>query len=460
VLRALALVAYFLIIFGWVGTLIRADDVATYNLQQLQIYSLAENGSIALTPGPHPLLAPKGDVFIYEGRNYAAKQPGLAFWAWPWVHFLGLFGLSYESAPMAMALTVTWFAGGSFIALVLVIWTAVLWPKSQMEPRRRKVLALALPIGWVSLTPILPYLGLLHHDIFSAGLLVLAGLAVFAFSSTRGEFLAWALAGLSLFFSGLPTLAIGAAAATRLLILSRSWRWLRVVGLLGGLLLGALPTLITQYLLFGHPLNPGHWAGGFDDTTLSLKQAVWMQNLWTYFGGGIISVWLYAPLFVPGLILVWRIQRWRWLLPAVAAHIAGVLSLETIGHCQWGPRYLMPLHALSVMGVVTWFLTSRLISWRRRTLSAGLLVLVAISAALQWIGTRTGTMLCDFRVDPPLAYIRGTIPAQPHVFPLEIWGLGVSLLGLILIGVLATRLDRKRVKPPGADSTASDVEAP
>src|SRR2546422_4993332 len=66
----------FLCLWLGYGAAINSDNLLKFNLQQIGVEALVERHQFYLDGSDVPELWPGGDVFFYQGRKYAAKQPG------------------------------------------------------------------------------------------------------------------------------------------------------------------------------------------------------------------------------------------------------------------------------------------------------------------------------------------------------------------------------------------------
>ena len=75
--------------------LTNSDNLVKFNLQQIGVEAMVERHQFYLEGSTAPQLWPQGDVFLFAGHKYAAKQPGqfMAGAAVYWV--LRAFGLRW-----------------------------------------------------------------------------------------------------------------------------------------------------------------------------------------------------------------------------------------------------------------------------------------------------------------------------------------------------------------------------
>src|SRR3989442_121833 len=74
---SIARVEVVLFLFVWLayGAAINSDNLVKFNLQQIGVEAIVERHQFYLEGSEVPELQPLGDVFLYQGHKYAAKQP-------------------------------------------------------------------------------------------------------------------------------------------------------------------------------------------------------------------------------------------------------------------------------------------------------------------------------------------------------------------------------------------------
>ena len=75
---SLARLQVLLFLFLWLayGAAINSDNLSKFNLQQIGVAAIVERHQFYLEGSDVPELFPQGDVFLFQGHKYAAKQPG------------------------------------------------------------------------------------------------------------------------------------------------------------------------------------------------------------------------------------------------------------------------------------------------------------------------------------------------------------------------------------------------
>jgi hypothetical protein len=374
---------FFLWIWLLLAAFIREGDLRAYGLQLAGAEALIERGALELGHSAVPELNPQGDVFAHKSSLHPAKQPGQFFWSAAAYALVKASGSNFVDSFSTAAAWTTWLSGTLAAALIAL---AALLIFEHLNPTRRLV-NLTLASLTVFATPLWVYSGVAHHDIMA---MCCVTWAFVAWLNARLLTAAFLLA-FSSFFSLL--VAPGVLGVTALVL----WHSRRDVGLflkyLLGFTPGLAPNLIYNWLTFGSPFMPANIAGDYADTYFRPSVSNFIEKLNTYFGWGELSLWVYAPL--AGIAMGYALQhikpssklhdlvsfKFAFLLPILIY----ILNMETIGHCQFGPRYLMPIFALSLLGLA---------HASARSLLA-LSPFAIYSLATNFTGAQSGSMRCD-----------------------------------------------------------------
>jgi hypothetical protein len=450
-----------LLFFGlWIlyGILINAYDLQSFNLQQMGIEAIVERGQVAVDGSPTPQLQPGGDVFAHDGHLFAAKQPG-QFFAGALVYgVLHGFGLSYLRTFLLTAGLVTFLTASlaTAVAAVCVYRLAREWSAPAMSPLWAWLAALAFGIASTAL----PYAGVEHHDALATAYLTVAfylvsrsrrrlknpmGGGVFqqpAGSGAVAATLTGLLLGWTVTTSMLPAAMVIVTGLAAIARQPRRAPWLAVGGVIG-----LAPLLAYNWMSFGHPLLMPNLAGQFADTFFFLD--------WRNFSSKVVfyaeMVTLYVPIFwcgVAGLACFPAALRRAQL--AVAALLVGlfvsVCNIETLGGCQYGPRYLLPAMPFAALGLVGFSHLRR--TAVRRVVALAVAVVAAGSAIINLVGALYGAMYCDLSRYAFTHYVAAIGRGAFRTYPLALWL--VIPLGLWLMAVVAT-LDRTSDRRPTTD---------
>jgi len=372
-----------LFVASWLiyGSMISRAEMRCYELFAAGIEAVVEHGTYEVGHSRDPWLrAAQGqDTFHFRGSTYrySARQPGVAtLGAVPYV-VLHLLGYSFRRDYDLVYAIVAWTTAGLLTALAVAAlflllrrWGAPAW------------IATACALGYGLGTSAFPYTGVPHHDAQATALLVI-GLWLLERARDGGN--AWlpgVTLGLVVFFSLLPSLVVATLVAYGLYALPRR----KALCTLAGFAIGLLPTLAYNWHYFGDPFLTPNRAGGFTDTFLRPSWHRTWSRFNAYFGHGWLSSWKYEPTVPLGLVgLLWlpgRASKTKaFLALAAILHLAYILNIGTVGHSQYGPRYLIPLLPIALIGLSGWL-------WRRGETWWTTPRLVALAGAIVLVSTQ------------------------------------------------------------------------
>jgi hypothetical protein len=214
-------------------------------------------------------------------------------------------------------------------------------------------------------------------------------------------------------------------------------RWELLPYLLAGGVAGLAPLLFYNWVNFGNPFLVANVAGEFSDTFLILDWRNFVSKLAYY--GKLIT--LYEPIFWLGLAGYFffppRLRRERVGVAAILLVLFGyVCNIETLGGCQYGPRYLLPALPFASLGLVGF---AHVDSRRRRAQLAALIVAVAAaSAIISVVGALYGTMYCDLRRYAFVHYLDAIRHDVFRSFPLALWLVCPLGAWMVWVGRLAS----------------------
>ena len=386
----------FLLFWLLFGATTCQDNLRSYNLQQMGVDAIVAHHTFGLGHSQNSNLIPLGDTFKVGHTILAAKQPGQFVWGAIPYFALHLFGVDYDRDYELTAALVTWFSAGLMTALALAVLDLLLWQIWGFS--RVAALIATLSLGLASTW--LPYAGIAHHDMEAAALMVCALYAIERNRlladgrNMRLVFLSGALLGLTVFTSMIPSLIVMVLGLAS--VLTRSIRTIVWRGV--GFFAGILPLLTYNGYYFGSAVEPANVAGNYHDTFFSPRMVQFLDHMKEYLGTGGLSLWKYAPALTLGFIgiglLPRALGRVRWTLGiAIFVHFAYVTNIETLGTCEYGPRYLLPIMPLLAPGVAA------LVDWRGLKAMPGKLLtagaLLAYGFLVNVVGALRGTMYCD-----------------------------------------------------------------
>lgn len=404
------------------GLTINSRNLEAFNLQQMGVEAIVERGAFHVEGSRSPRLQPLGDVFYYKGHKYAAKQPG-QFMAGALVYFfLHLVGLDYVNNYLLTSALVTFFTASLVAALSAALLYRLALAMTKEGASRLWPIAAALVYAFA--TTLFPFAGIAHHDVIASGFVLIAFHFAFRLSRESEQGGAADLLSVSAgLFLGLTVttsmLAFWPAIAVGLYFLSLA-RWRILPHFLLGGVMGLLPLLVYDAINFGNPFLLPNVAGNYSDTFFHLSFGNFTDKL------GFYLKWasLYAPallLGLAGLSLLPRRFRREKLAAAGAVLIlcAYIFNIDTVGTCQYGPRYLLPATAFGCLGLVGF---SHLESKRARKMWGVLIAVVGLpSFVVNAVGAVHGAMYCDLARHAFWPYVASVRRGATGTFPLFFW---------------------------------------
>lgn len=383
----------FLVLWFAYGASVNNLNLQIYTLHPDVVLSLVHEGTFVIG---HEDVPQHSDRFLIEGNQLPAKQPlifalgAIAYAPLQWL------GITYANQYFLAGALVTWMTA-SLLAAAAGACAYLLAAGHWGFGRGR---ALLCAVAGSGATVILPYAGIPHHDVTAAALFMMALLALEIARSASGSRSAWlagVLLGLTLTTSMLPSVMVAGLLAA--IVATRRIALILPVG--GGFLVGVMPLALYNLHYFHQPILQANVAGGFEDTYPTFSPARMLDHLNVFLGTGKLSAAKYMPIFLVGLagLVIGSIRRRspaRLLLGLVALHLLFIVSIETVGHCQYGPRYLIPVAPLVLFGLGPLLEECR--RWtplRSRAVIAIVAATTIYSFAVNFMGVLGGTMYCD-----------------------------------------------------------------
>jgi len=406
------------------GMFVNSNDQNAYTLQHAGIEAIVERGTLYVDGSSTPQLMRVGDVFNHNGHLYAAKQPGQLFIGATVYFILHLLGVTYKNNYLLTSSLVTWFTSGLMTSLVVIMLF-----KISVLFTGNKNLSVLISVFYGLGTMAFPYSGVTHHDVYGTFFIFASFyfLMVNYYANPSYKIvypvLAGAAVGFSIFLSILPLFIVFA----EILYLLSFKRWKQVVLFFVACVISFSPLLIYNYNAFGNPLLPANIAGNFNDTypILSFENAI--NKIRFYFFSSNTSIYAFSPItvlsFLGILFIPKQYLREKLFLSLQFLFLSFYLiMMTTVGHCQYGPRYLIPtLSFLSLglcgywMGFVTNYFSKIL---TLRYLTTIIIITGAISIVISAVGASQGTMYCSLNIWAFRYYLGKIITGSFPEFPL------------------------------------------
>ena len=323
-----------------------------FSLQTAVIAGLSEQETFALRDQVFPgfNLVEGDETFRFGSAVYPMKQPGQAVLGSLVYRPLRALNINFVNHYDYAVHIITLFTSTVMVGTV----SALLYLMAKKFTGSEKIATLsAITFSFASI--VWPYAGVMHHDIYAMFFEFLAVYIFFRYLDEKQPptlvFLSGVLAGLTLFFSMLPvTFPI---VMLGIILIRKNMR--EVKNYLFGLVGGLIPSLVFNYLEFGHILNFPNLAGKVSDTFPVFDLNNFGSHLWFYLVSPESSLWAYSPVY---LLAIWGILYAGKKQPAlkllmIAVPLAQILHIslqETYGGFQYGPRYLLTILPILALG--------------------------------------------------------------------------------------------------------------
>lgn len=370
----------------------------------------------------------KGDVFTYEGHNYAAKQPG-QFMLGAVVYFLlRKLGLSYANNYLLTAALVTFFTSSLVLAASAVALFSIARELSTGSHGSLIFWPLAATLSYALASTAFSYSGIAHHDILATGYLVIAFYLILQLNQGGANSRicnlqaggAGVLLGLTITTSMLPFFMV----VLSVLYFFSLRRWQLLPIFLAGLFAGLLPLFVYDAISFGNPLLLPNVAGSgvFADTFFHFDPRNFGDKLYFYAS----SVAAYVPVFAIGLLglsyyprQLKRSPEFLTLLALMVALAAFVLNIQSDGDCQFGPRYLLPAMPFACLGIAGFGYLST--ASERRLAALAAILAGAFSFIINLVGALRGAMNCPHGQNAFWNDLAALQTGGKLVYPLALW---------------------------------------
>jgi hypothetical protein len=425
-----------------------SSNLTAYGLYQVGTESLVEYDTYTLGHSVVPGWKDTGDgdVFEYHHQKFPAKQPGAFFAAavpYFFLHFI--FGMSFLKNQNLVAALNCWLSVGMFASIAVGFFYELLL-LFEVSVGTALITTATFAFG----TLFFPYTGIPHHDIFATSCLIF-GLFFLLRSKQRDlnkNFrAAGAWIGVTLFFSMLPALMV---AILFVFGLTLTRKHIARIHFGMGFLTGYLPLGLFDAYYFGNPFVQANMAGNYQDTFFKGSLKTMQEHFHDYFGvTSYLSVLQIMPVFILGLMGIFFLaKRYRkektLFLTLFLVHVGYLLNISTIGHCQFGPRYLIPLVPFMMIGFAQWMSIRGRWTSRIAKISAGVAILYSL--AMNFLGALGDTMYCGNLVDSPIPkYWKTRATLFADYFPVRPYCYGV--IGLTIIFFFWSSRGRRNLLP-------------
>ncbi len=296
----LEILLFFCLWLGY-GAAINSDNLVKFNLQQIGVEAIVERHQFYLEGSNVPELWPGGDVFLYQGHKFAAKQPGQSMAGAVVYWVLHALGLRYANHYLLTSALVTLFTTSLWLAVSAV---AVFRISRRLTKEPRSLFwPLLSTFAYALATTIFAYSGIAHHDALATGYLVLAFYLIFDLPpggwDGQREVVRTAVAGLLLGLAITTSMLVSFMAIVCGLYFLWWRRWKLIPFFALAILFGLLPLFVYDACSFGNPFLLPNLAGAymFTDTFFHFDP--------TNFGAMLIfyskMVVFYAPILALGL---------------------------------------------------------------------------------------------------------------------------------------------------------------
>lgn len=412
------------------GMFINAKNVTDFG--QSTVESIVDQHKFSVEALPNwPV---NGDSFGYQGRTYMNKQPGQAMVCAVVYAHLKMLGFSYAWDRVITGGLVIFFSASLLLAVAGV---ALFRLARDLDGGRSTMwpLGVALIFGWG--TTAFAYSGIAHHDIIALSFLVIAFYLIFRIGNDpqAGRDRIRALVGgllLGLTLTTSMTLFFMAAVIGLYFLSLGRWKLLPSV-LIGGFI-GVIPMLFYNAVCFGNPftLPMTLFIDAPDNNVFfSFDWTNFLDKLHVYFA---FTNW-YTPVLWFGVIglVVLAFKRWREALTitaAIAVLVFYVTNIRSLGTCNYGPRYMLPMMPFASLGIIGLHRLPIILN----VLAACAVVYVGIqSVAINLVGAMGGAMYCNIATYAYPDYVAHMKNGEFQQFLLMPWLLPFAAIVLVLV---------------------------
>lgn len=298
-------------------------------------------------------------------------------------------------------------------------------------------------------TIIFPYSGVTHHDIYGTFFSFLSFYLLFYRYriSDKHHTILVALAGVSmgiaLFCSMLqvPILAF----IVIYLILNKKPKEIMIFAFF--FLIGMLPTFIFNWTIFGNPFNFPNIVGSATDTIPGFSVENTFAKLRFYLISPSNAILFYSPIFIIALVGFFffkkKYHHEKIAIPLVFfIQLIHLSMIQTVGHSQFGPRYLLPSMPFILLGLCGFFSSNKLHKWVKSSIVALIFLFGFASIIINMTGSMIGVMYHSIDKHAAILYVNRILTGDLPIYPFFYFGL--FLVGFILVLVILNFSSKKK----------------
>lgn len=337
---------FFCAIFLLLLSLINIKDINSFRLQQIGIFSWGSYNTIILDHSKDLITKYNiGDIFVYNNNLLPLKAPGLFIFGGYIYKFLLLFDLTYYNNYLFISTLMT-----VLLSLVPILLIVFLFYKLSFFYCNNKKLIVFTTLLLSMATMFLSYSGALIHDNLA---LLLLFLSFYLFKKQEYKFFIPFLLGFSIFFS-YKIIILSILFLIYYLIKDKKYFFKYIVFYI----IGLLPILIYQYIYFGNPLLTPHYVytSNLDvfPKLLNFKEVLKKTNFYLFSLD--TSIWINNLVLIPAFVgyfyaIKEKKNDFMFFLASSSAYLLYLLFIDTVGDCQYPPRYLIFFVPFLLLGI-------------------------------------------------------------------------------------------------------------
>ena len=440
----------FIFFFGCLSLFLNTTNTSAYGLQGLGISSLIEHGHFYIDDPSSPdtkgyLSNATWDVFQYNDHIYLNKQPGQFIIAGIVYFFLTRLGISYTNNSILVSNLIALCTSVLMTAIMLTLLFNI-----SLKLTDSKMYSFIVSSFCGLGTIILPYSMIPHHDIYATFFLFLGFYLLFhkyRILKRDSSFFQIALAGLSVGFSLFNSCNVFAVILSMVLYVVLNKDAKDIILFIIFLLVGLFPSFLFNYLVLDYPLhfpatiysstmsNP---LGNITVTQFSVQNLV--QKIDAYLLSPLTSITFFSPIVIISLLgFILFPKRYSnekiTLLLLFVFQLLQLSTIEAIGWCQYGPRYLLESIPFTLIGLSGFFVEEKNSIGQFLIKSKYLLPTIfsvgLVSIVICAVGTM-GVIYCGYYENAFLCYLKKIISGElPNYYFIPI-GIACILISILL----------------------------